>query len=59
MPMIYRAHTDYWGKNSTLADELWENIDVDPVAIALSDDYAQEHGLVQSARFPWDDEKIL
>ena len=57
--MIYRSHTDYWGENITLADELWESLDTNPVAVALSDEYARGHGLPESARFPWDDEKGL
>ncbi|KAI9650468.1 hypothetical protein NHQ30_000484 [Ciborinia camelliae] len=30
----YQFYTDYWGENETLVDELWENINVDPVAVA-------------------------
>lgn len=56
-PVTYQSSTDYWGDNETLADELWNGMDTDPIVVALSDDYAQQHGLKMSGRFPWDDEK--
>ncbi|MCJ1271668.1 hypothetical protein MMC22_011573 [Lobaria immixta] len=56
-PVIYQSSTDYWGDNETLADELWNGMDTDPIVVALTDDYAQQHGLKMSGRFPWDDEK--
>lgn len=56
-PVIYHSTTDYWGANDTLADELWNGMDTDPIVVALWDDYAQQHGLEISGRFPWDDEK--
>lgn len=56
-PVIYQSSTDYWGENETLADELWNGVDTDPLVVALSDDYAQQHDLEMSGRFPWDDEK--
>lgn len=40
-----------------MADELWNGMDTDPIVVALSDDYAQQHDLKISGRFPWDDEK--
>lgn len=57
VPVVYHAVTDYWSDNETLADELWDNIDTSPMGVALSDDYAQSHGLPIASRFPWDDEK--
>lgn len=53
-PIVYKTE---WGKNETLMDELWENLDVSPIVVALSHEYAEEHGLARSAPFPWDDEK--
>ena len=58
-PVNFQYHSDYWGENETLADELWEAVETDPVAIALTDDYAQAHNLNVSLRFPWDSNKGL
>lgn len=60
-PIAYNAYTDYWDPkaNQSFADEAWDAIDTDPVAIALSDDYAKKHGLMYSTRFPWDTEKSV
>ncbi len=55
--MTYHTHTEYGASNDTLADELWEAIDSSPIVVALTDNYAIQHGLETSARFPWDDEK--
>ena len=60
VPNVYQSHTDWWGENETLADELWEGIDVSPLTVALTDEWASEHGLERSeSRFPWDDSKGL
>lgn len=56
-PVEYKMHTDYTGSNMTLADHLWDDLDSSPIIVALTDLYAQEHGLDISARFPWDPEK--
>jgi hypothetical protein len=56
-PSIHYHHTDYWSKNETLADELWEGIDTNPMVVALTDDFADSHGLPRSDRFPWDESK--
>jgi hypothetical protein len=56
-PSVHYHHTAYWGANQTLADELWENISTDPMVVALSDDFANSHGLPRSDRFPWDETK--
>ncbi|KAI9660067.1 MAG: hypothetical protein M1821_001419 [Bathelium mastoideum] len=53
----YTFNSDYWGENGTLADELWDNIDINPIAVALSDEWVEEHNLEHSLRFPWDDQK--
>ncbi|MCJ1314644.1 hypothetical protein MMC25_008326 [Agyrium rufum] len=59
-PKIYRSRTEYWGENETLADELWDSIDVSPLTVALTDEWAQDQGLeVSESRFPWDDSKGL
>ena len=57
--MTYHAHSDYWGKNDTLADELWDALDIDPVTIAVDDSWSEEKGLPETERFPWDNEKGL
>ena len=56
-PSTHYHHTDYWSTNQTLADELWESIDTDPMVVALSDDFADAHDLPRSDRFPWDETK--
>jgi hypothetical protein len=56
-PSIHYHHTDFWSSNETLADELWEGIDTDPMVVALTDDFADAHSLPRSDRFPWDKSK--
>lgn len=56
-PVEYRVRSDYSSSNETLADSLWESIDISPIIVTLSDDYARQHQLETSARFPWDDAK--
>lgn len=56
-PSTHYHHTDYWGTNQTLADELWESIDTNPMVVALTDDFADTHDLPHSDRFPWDETK--
>lgn len=56
-PVEYQSHSDYSSNNSTISEEHWEAIDTSPIVVALSDDYAREHSLQISVRFPWDDNK--
>jgi hypothetical protein len=56
-PSVHYHHTDFWSTNQTLADKLWEGIDTNPMVVALSDDFADAHGLPRSDRFPWDETK--
>lgn len=56
-PRVNEPKNDYWGENETLADELWNQLNTDAVAVQFSDEYAREHQLPKSARFPWDDSK--
>lgn len=59
-PQAYHFRTEWWGDNDTLADELWDNLDISPVAVALSDEWASQHGVkISESRFPWDDAKGL
>ncbi|KAI1810427.1 hypothetical protein GGS20DRAFT_579881 [Poronia punctata] len=53
----YVIVTDYGSENTTLTDELWYGINVDSAVVALSDDWAREHGLRTAQRFPWDQSK--
>ncbi|GAW17258.1 hypothetical protein ANO14919_067130 [Xylariales sp. No.14919] len=53
----YVIVTPYSSDNETLQDELWYNINVDSAVVALSDDWAAEHGLRKAQRFPWDQSK--
>ena len=43
--------------NHSLLDERWEAIDINPGVVAISDDWAAEHNLAPTQRFPWDDSK--
>ncbi|KAI9711763.1 MAG: hypothetical protein M1820_001908 [Bogoriella megaspora] len=55
---MYQHHTPWWGaENMTLADELWEHLDTDPMVVALDDAYVSEHDLPRSSRWAWDDTK--
>jgi len=57
--VVYQPHTDYTSENATLANEMWENLNVDPTAIALPLEYIKEHNLLKSSPFPWDTERVL
>lgn len=57
--IIYHAHTDFWGKNETLADELWESLSTDAVTIAVDKNLAAQKGLPPSDTFYWDTDKSL
>lgn len=57
VPTVYRAHTDYWGENETLSNELWEAIDTSPMGVALTREWASEHDLPEAGPFPWDDSR--
>jgi hypothetical protein len=58
-PVTFDYFNAYWGDNKTLANELWENINLDAQAIALSPEYISKHNLPESGPFPWDTEKRL
>ena len=42
-----------------MSDKAWDEINTNPVAIALSNDYVKEHGLTESTQFPWDTERSV
>jgi hypothetical protein len=54
---VYHAHSDYWGENETLANGMWEAIDTNPIAVALDNEWARQHGLPEAGPFPWDNSK--
>jgi hypothetical protein len=56
-PSIHCHHTDYWSTKQTVADDLWESIDTNPMVVALTDGFVDSHGLPRSDRFPWDENK--
>lgn len=43
--------------NHSLLDERWEAIDINPGVVAISDEWATEHNLAPTQRFPWDASK--
>ncbi|KAH7108673.1 hypothetical protein B0J11DRAFT_500151 [Dendryphion nanum] len=58
----YRTQSMYWDRknaNSTAANDAWDAIDTNPMAIALHDDFAKQVGLGPSIRFPWDTERSI
>ncbi|KUJ11512.1 uncharacterized protein LY89DRAFT_688748 [Mollisia scopiformis] len=57
--ILYHTETEYSHKNETYAEELWETIDTNPVAITLSYEYARENDLLEPRPFPWDESKGL
>jgi hypothetical protein len=57
VPVVYHAHSDYWGENETLANGMWEAIDTNPIAVALDNEWAKQHGLPEAGPFPWDNSK--
>ncbi|KAI9653508.1 MAG: hypothetical protein M1821_007016 [Bathelium mastoideum] len=54
-PITYQHHSPWWGAtNMTLADQLWEHLDTDPMVVALDDAYVSAHNLPHSGRWAWD-----
>jgi hypothetical protein len=58
-PVTYYAKTDWQSENETLADERWESLNIDSITVAISRDWAAEHGLPPSDPFYWDLDKDL
>jgi len=59
-PVAFDGHSEWLGPNQTHAGELWDNLDVSPLVIAVTDKWAVQRNLdVSESRFPWDDEKGL
>ena len=58
----YQTQSEYWNRtaaNSTDAEEAWDSIDTNPMAVALHDNFAKNVGLAPSTRFPWDTERSI
>ncbi|KAI9666258.1 MAG: hypothetical protein M1821_004193 [Bathelium mastoideum] len=47
----------FFSENETRNSEAWDNIDLGPGTVALSDDYVAQMGLPKAQRFPWDKTK--
>jgi hypothetical protein len=54
LPIAWSTVGPYNGDNDTLTNQLWEEINYDAGAVALTDDYAKRMGLPTTQRFPWD-----
>ena len=52
---IYHSSSVFSSANNTEADKYWDALNTQPIAVALSDEYARVNGLTPAARFPWDD----
>lgn len=57
--VTFQAKTDWQSENETIADALWDGIDISPITIAVSKTWAAEHGLPESNTFYWDKDKAL
>jgi hypothetical protein len=57
--MTYYSKTDWQSENETIADGLWDGLNMDSITVAISKDWAAEHGLPPSAPFYWDADKAL
>ncbi|KAF2197264.1 hypothetical protein GQ43DRAFT_216034 [Delitschia confertaspora ATCC 74209] len=57
----YHSFTEYWDPNvnQSVADDAWDALDTNPVAVALSDKFVSQKGLSDSTRFPWDTERSV
>lgn len=64
-PVLFNYDNEYHGENDTRAEELWDSISTDHIAVALTDSWIDEKGLqrsaadIESARFPWDPSRGL
>jgi len=62
-PYTYKFFTEWWtGENENTTqeeDELWDKLDIKPIAVLLSSEYVKEHNLEESSPFPWDPEKSV
>jgi hypothetical protein len=50
-------HANEWWLAETLADVLWNNINLNPGFVALDNSFVVEKGLPPSWPFPWDNTK--
>jgi len=57
--VTYHAWTDWQSENDTIADALWDSVDISPITIALPKTWAAEYGLPESNTFYWDEDKAL
>ncbi|KAH8703976.1 hypothetical protein BGW36DRAFT_313409 [Talaromyces proteolyticus] len=57
LPIEYKLKTEYTSSNMTLADQMWESLDVDSVLIAVTPEWAENKGLPDSKPFLWDKTK--
>lgn len=53
----WASTSPYFGEDETIADRLWEGINIDNGTVALADSYVKGIGLPPSQRFPWDQRK--
>ena len=59
-PSVHFPYSTGYGPeitNHSLADERWEAIDINAGIVAISDEWATEHNLPPTQRFPWDSSK--
>ncbi len=57
VPVPFAKGTPYTNPNETLADKLWDDINIDVGMVALPEEFVAAHGLPIAQRFPWDRSK--
>lgn len=57
VPVPFAKSTPYTNPNETLANKLWDDINIDVGMVALPEEFVAAHGLPIAQRFPWDRSK--
>ncbi|KAI9041299.1 uncharacterized protein KD926_007253 [Aspergillus affinis] len=59
MQIPYAHDTEYTSSNETHADYMWENLNIDPMIIAPTLEWAESMNLPGSWAFPWDSNRRI
>lgn len=57
----YHSFSRYWNPsaNQSVADQAWDALETNPIAVTLHSEHAKDMGLAPSTRFPWDNERSV
>lgn len=55
--VAWKSKSPYFGEDEAVADQLWDDINIDNGTVALADSDALAMGIPTAQRFPWDQEK--